>query len=52
MESEAGQGTLEKPSLVQRINSNMSTGKFSMSENGEDVDFSEDAVEVICFFFT
>ncbi|XP_040208744.1 ATP-dependent translocase ABCB1-like isoform X2 [Rana temporaria] len=45
VESEAGQGTLEKPSLVQRINSNMSTGKFSMSENGEDVDFSEDEEE-------
>ncbi|XP_018431832.1 PREDICTED: ATP-binding cassette sub-family B member 5 isoform X1 [Nanorana parkeri] len=42
VESETAQGTLEKPSLVQRINSNMSTGKFSMSEKGEEDDIAED----------
>ncbi|CAI9593218.1 unnamed protein product [Staurois parvus] len=44
-ESEMGQETPEKPSLVQRIHSNMSTGKFSMSENEEEVVFSEDEEE-------
>ncbi|XP_073486147.1 ATP-binding cassette sub-family B member 5 isoform X1 [Aquarana catesbeiana] len=41
VETETGQGKLEKPSLVQRINSNMSTGKFSISEKGEEDDVAE-----------
>ncbi|XP_072268653.1 ATP-binding cassette sub-family B member 5-like [Pyxicephalus adspersus] len=45
VESETGQGTLEKPSLVQRINSNLSTGKFSMSEKGEEDDVVEEEEE-------
>ncbi|KAM5157180.1 ATP-binding cassette sub-family B member 5-like [Mantella aurantiaca] len=45
VESETEQGTLGKPSLVQRINSNMSSGKFSMSENEEEDDVTEDEQE-------
>nr|DBA25041.1 TPA: hypothetical protein GDO54_012614 [Pyxicephalus adspersus] len=50
VESETGQGTLEKPSLVQRINSNLSTGKFSMSEKGEEDDVVEQKLPKISFF--